>query len=861
MASTENQGIFVDASLGALPRRRRRREPRARGGDAFGRVSASSLAYALLAVTVLGSVMALGTVHVTVLLVIAPLAIASAVVTLRRNADSALPRPALILFALAAYSAFQALPLPMGLVQGLHPTGASLWQETYVALGATRAWASLSLDPGASLVEALKWCCYGSVFVAAANVAGKRDARWIPGLIFTTAVAVALVVLGHRLAGAESVFGIYTPVYKASRFASSPLLNPNNLAGYLNLGAFTGIGLLLTRRVPVPSWLLALGVAVVVGLSAVSGSRAGFVALVAGTGITLALLRLKKFEGRSIPTRVLAALTLTLLAGGLLFLVGANADVWQALTEEGAKKLELISWTRPLIAEHPLTGVGRGAFETAFPAYRTDAGHHLYQFAENFVTQWMCEWGLPVAISALGALGWQLRPSRLGAAEVPSALVCCVGVLVLLAQNLLDLALELPSVSIALFTLLGGLWGGTTRAASGARTRRLPSVPHRWLVLSALSVGIWGAVALVGRHTAVSDRIALSDDFEAARGRPKSERSAALRAVGERVERAIARHPAEPFLPLLRGLVARSTRENPLPWLGQAIERDPMAGRSYLVLAEVLAQQGATAQALGAVRRAVEREYALLSRGAQLAARISRTEQDLPLAVPEGTAGASMLAALAGVPELRERRDSLLDQAAARDRKFTLPRYLRAEDFMTAAEGRSEQCGVGRGADCVARAARLLEELRELDGGSERFVILKARLLTAQGETLPALRLLAQECPIHSQRIKCLHWRVLLAQRSKRYDALDDASATYLSAVCIDSATCANAADWLGGIFTAAGHDAKALQMYERAAREQGTVRAWRQVAGAAKRLGLEGAMRRADERARRMEGSNPGTH
>lgn len=799
--------------------------------------------------------MAVGTVHVSVLLAVTPFAIASAVVALRANPGRALPGAALVLFALAAYSAFQSVPLPLAFVRVVHPAGASLWQETYAALGSANTWVSLSLDPGASLVEALKWCCYGCVFVTAATIAGERDGRRIPGLIFAVAAMTALVVLGHRLAGAESLFGIYKPVYQASRFATSPLLNPNNLAGYLNLGAFAGIGLLLTRRAPVPRWLLALGVAVVVGLSAVSGSRAGLLALGGGLAVALLLLRFRKFEGRSIPTRVLATLALTLVAGTILFLAGANRDLWVALFEEGTKKLELISWTKPLIVDHPLTGVGRGAFETAFPFYRTDAGHHVYQFAENFVTQWVCEWGVPVASAALAALAWQLRPSQLGVRENASAMVCAVGALVLLGQNLLDLALELPSVSFALFTLLGGLWGASAghRGLSEPMKRWL-GASRAWGVLAVLGAAAWLAVAAMGRHTALSDRLALSAELDAARARPTAERNDALRAVGTRVELAIARHPAEPFLPLLRGLIARANRENPLPWIGRAIERDPMAGRAYLVLAEVLAQQGARTQALGAVRRSVEREYGMLSRGARLAARIAQTEQELALAVPAGLNGASMLAALAGVPALRERRGALLDEAAGRDRKFTLPRYFRAEDFMTAAEAGSEQCGSDHASDCVNRAAAMLQELRLLDHGSERFVILRARILAGQGDVSAALRLMAQECPVNRQRMQCLHWRVILAQRAKRFDELDAAAATYLSGVCADSGTCANAADWLGGIFASTGYDARALQMYERAAREQPTSHAWRQVAKAAKNLGFEGARRRAEERAVRLE-------
>ena len=50
---------------------------------------------------------------------------------------------------------------------------------------------SLSLDPGASCVEGLKFLTYALVFAVAASVGARKGAAFGPGLAVTSAVLVA----------------------------------------------------------------------------------------------------------------------------------------------------------------------------------------------------------------------------------------------------------------------------------------------------------------------------------------------------------------------------------------------------------------------------------------------------------------------------------------------------------------------------------------------------------------------------------------------------------------------------------------------------------------------------------------------
>jgi tetratricopeptide (TPR) repeat protein len=849
--SPQSNGGESSREGGASPRpaRSRRRAARARGGSARGSIK---VVFGLLTVATVGSLLALGSVHVASVLSVMPVAIAAGTLALfgERERESRLPPPAGVLIALAVYSAVQAMPLPLGVVRLLDAHSAGIWETALQPFGEPIRAASLSLDPGASMVEALKWLGYAAVFVAGASVARRADLHRIITLVFGAAVLAAAITLGHRLFDAQSFFGIYRPVYAGSKFAASPLVNPNNLAGYLNLGAFCGIGLMVSRRAMLPPWLLGLGIAVIVGLSAVCGSRAGLASLALGAVVLLIGLSVTRFEGRTTPP-VVKWLAAASLGGGLmLFVLGADVGVWKALFEEGTEKIALISWTRGLVLDHPWFGVGRGAFETAFSAYRGDQGHHVYQFAENFVMQWCSEWGIPVSIAALASLAWLLRPGRLGLLRSPLAFATGVGVLTLLLQNLLDLGLEVASISIPLFMLLGALWAG------GTATQPVSSSRPSWLgqpgvAFAGAGGALWFCALLMGRHTALSDRLAIADAYRALPVR-ESQGASARAALHEQLLQATRRHPADPFLPLIGALDARAAGKNPLPWVSRGIERDPMGGRPYLLLAEVLAKRGAKDQALLSIRQAVEREQGLTRVGVPLALQVSRDPGKLGRAAPEGTAGAFMLTELAARAEARSIRRELLEAAIAKVPNLAHPRLILAEDLLQALETKAPPCADAGVEDCRARVATLAKEIARGDRSQEGPTIFEARLLAQSGDLDRAVAYLATRCPSYRPGLECLRWQVTLGQKSRNRVAVAKAASSYLAAACEDDAGCNGAATWLGVMFESLGEDAQALKMFERAARHLESEHAWSNVARVASRLGLVGEAKRARDRAGR---------
>ena len=255
---------------GAAPRRPRlRRAPSPLHDSAQETLAqrARQLSPPLLVLAVVGSVLAIGAVHTGVLLLVAATVLAALSLEIYAGLASpgarrpVLSLPACILGALALYCLLQALPLPFALLRLIAPANADVWARALLPFGEVDPprWASLSLDPGASMVEALRWATYAAVFVTASSISARRGAAWGVALVFCSAVIAALTTVGHGLAGATKVFGLYQPSLPASSWHIGPLLNPNNLAGYINLGALAGLGLMLTRRPPIPPWLVGSG--------------------------------------------------------------------------------------------------------------------------------------------------------------------------------------------------------------------------------------------------------------------------------------------------------------------------------------------------------------------------------------------------------------------------------------------------------------------------------------------------------------------------------------------------------------------------------------------------------------------------
>jgi hypothetical protein len=821
----------------------------------------------LLAGIVAGSVLAVGAVHLPVLVAVAVLAFAAAELAIRARGVRRPAPPTAFALALSGCTLLQVVPLPVSVIELVARGNADVWSRALMPLGeAGPRLATLSLDPGATLVEALKWAVYAAVAEVAFVVSERRGEVFGAATVFGSAVAAACLTVLHGLAGVTRVYGLYEPTFAVLPWHVGPLLNTNNLAGYLDLGIFCGTGLLLMHRPVALRWLIAVGIAVAVAVGVTSGSRAGIALLFGGVLVLGVLLRRRSsrhgHRDEHTPPTLRWLVAAAIVGGSGLALLGGTRAVWAELYDRNLSKLEMVGWVKPMVLDHPWVGIGRGAFESVFPAYRTARpSNTVYTHIENFPMQWVSEWGLPVGLAALVAFAWLLRPSRLGVRRSALATGTWVGLAVLVVQNLVDLAFEIPAVMIALFVVLGSLWGDRARSGGAlverehaVRRRRArrsdvrPSEPARLAhasrrgvavaLVCAVGAALLGAAVAFGWHDVSGDRVALQA-LVAHAGRAGLAPGGAVRPA---VRAAMLRHPAEPYFPLVAALAAFSGRtEDPMPWLQRSLERGQVNGRAHLLLAEVLASRGARRQALFELRLTAEYDPVLVGLAARTAVGWTRDHDDLVAAVPDGALGAPTLAAMIAElarPDDRAVREQLALDAIAREPSLTGPHIILARGLVDdlVASPRPDRC-----ADRAVCERALEAHLAAIDAcnpGSSQSLRLRSTLLRAGGKSIEAEHLLAEGCETVVDRVACLQERVTAAAESKGAPQLEPAVKQYLAAACALPTVCAESSTWLGMLMIGRGEWGAAATHFARAVRDEPTVERWTHLAEAESHLG-----------------------
>jgi hypothetical protein len=276
-------------------------------------------------------VFALGGLHTPVLCVATALLACSASLSWFYAEPTRVRLPATVLFAtgvaLTLFTALQALPLPAAVVRSLAPATGRIWAEALSPLREPGpAWAALSLDPSSTWVEVLRGVAYLAAFLAALHVCDRRGGtRFLSTAIVGIAAALAVAAMLHPMFGAQRVFGIYQPHDHIDLRHIAPLLNPNHLAAYLNIGVCLGLGLALDRR---SERLRPIALAVVLFLCATQvwvASRGGLLALVFGAGCTLLMSRSsRRFSVRGGARLFVPAIIVA--AGLAMLVVGASTD-------------------------------------------------------------------------------------------------------------------------------------------------------------------------------------------------------------------------------------------------------------------------------------------------------------------------------------------------------------------------------------------------------------------------------------------------------------------------------------------------------------------------------------------------------
>lgn len=741
-------------------------------------------------------------------------------------------------FALALACLLQATPLPLGWLAQIAPSQADVWARALKPFGSPPPeLATLSLAPHRTLVEALKMASYGVIFYVSVRF-GRHGMGRIAALAFGSALAVALAALAHRALGAERLFGVYTPSDTA---AVAPLLNPNNRAGYENLGFFCGLGWLF-RLGPSPRGaFVGVGLLLIVSDIFLCQSRGGSACLVLGM-LLVPLLRVAPRDeppsgaGREL-SRPWQMAIVALLGGGAAALLVVSRPKGGFGYEASLEKLDLFARVARLIGDHPLFGVGRGAFGSAFSPYQPRAGAIVFEHAENLPLGWAAEWGVPITALALAALAWSLAPilSRRSLAS-PVRRCALVGAAVLAAQNLVDLGLEITAVAALFVCVLGGLLGAALGASRRAEAERSLLLPYG-IGLSALCTAL---VLAFGSDSPARERERLHARLAATNALPDEAFWQALRG-------ALLSYPGDPYFSLLGASAALAAQRDAVPWAARAIERSPESAPAQLVLARALRARGATGQALDAVRRAVELDPESVGSAVRTASEWKLPPPLLARAVPDGASGAWMLQLLAdaspvGSPE----RLRWLEQALGREPgSAAIQHRIALELARDLARGEAAVlCRTGRDA-CVQRA---LEHVRA-EPPSPQAAVLEAQLLELSAGARAAEDRLATACASFPADESCAQALVVLALKNHSARSAPAVRAL-IAAGCTRRERCALTHANLGDLYAALGQWHDAQNHFRQATQEWPTADNWRSLANASAALGqtarAEDARRRA---------------
>ncbi len=545
-------------------------------------------------------VLMLGAVHPVTLGI--ALAIAAGLhVMLATGRSVRLDLPGILLLVLVAATLLQLIPLPTAVVRVLSPSAASLREAAQDAIGLpTPGFMPLTIDTTATLVELARLVLYLAVYWTAAKWVRHHDSVDILRLVAFIGAVAAAILLAHKIFLFDSVYGFYNPLHKGLQGdrVSAPLINENHMAAFLCLCTTVTIGLAVSSSSRGNRLGLIATAAITGGALLLTLSRGGIAAFVAAQILFVAILlarRVSAKEGDSsaepiswIPLSLACALALGMFAA-------QDAIVGEFANGDG-KKIEMFHEALPLMAQFPLTGVGRGAFASAFPLVSDWAARVTFTHAENAVVQLIVDWGIPVGLFALAVplylIGRRLQrmPRRGVTAGVIAALVACG------LHNLVDFNLEIPGVAVVAVALFAVVAASTERRGpAGHPFRRLPRAV---LVVAAVA-----ALALAGLlFTTVSGHTA-EEEGRAARQ--------ALIAGDEeyfsadRLQAAFSRHPADWYLPFIAGVHAfQRSGVNPLPLLGRASALNPSAGGPHLYIGRFLLLRGYLEQGMLEMRLA-----------------------------------------------------------------------------------------------------------------------------------------------------------------------------------------------------------------------------------------------------------------
>jgi len=556
--------------------------------------------------------------------------------------------------ALTLLGIVQVVPLPIGLLEILSPRAAEL--RTFITAEVTMA--PVAYEPSESLRSALKLAMCGMLgLVAYERVRARKRIEFVSTPMIAGAVATVIFASAHAVLGRAQLFGFIDMLYPASSL-STTFVNENHAAGFMVLTGMTALGMTVAPKGAQLRLVFAAAAALTMVMLVVLGSRGGMVAIFVSF-IMFAGLRYR--EQRAIAEseaakrpgaprgrgrrhrRKQVGVWVPVGAAVLVGLIAIAATWFQpqlaeALTDRRdplalQSKIAAMQDAWPLIWDHGFTGIGRGAYVSVYPGYKTSPIQLTFTHPENLVIQLLAEWGLLVGgLALIGLIG--AIAVRLGRGKGPVVQGMMCGVAGVVLQNFVDFSLELPGLALPASAALGACAVGTVKARRvklRAPARMVAAVAAPVALVIILLIGAFTTPDLREDLTSLEATIATYIDGDG--------REDALPGTLNTHERMAARHPANHVVAARIAYLAEvgspTEVRDALRWANRTLYLAPTYADGHLAAGRLLIRGGIRKQGFVALREAwalasASRIDAFISETVSLA----RSPEELILAVP-----------------------------------------------------------------------------------------------------------------------------------------------------------------------------------------------------------------------------------
>ncbi len=326
---------------------------------------------------------------------------------------------------------------------------------------------TISADPFATKVTAMHIFAL-CIFFGAALIFIESAARLrLTGNVLTIfGFVYAFYAILQSVLSPDAIYGIYRT--QANSFGS--FVNRNDFAAVVVMLASIPLGLIFTGAVSRDKKLLYIvAIALMATSMLLSGSRGGFVAMLAAVIFLVIITTRAKGRKNFLLKAALSALLIIGAVGGAIFVGGETSlsRLAESTKEidtppETTNRFHIWSVTVKVIADNLPLGAGLGAFPQAYSKFDTLGGYQRVEQAHNDYLQLLADAGIIGLI--LGSV-FLFAVFRQGFASVSvennfrkgiaaGAFAGCLGVLV---HSLFDFVLHITAVAVIFLTLLAML--------------------------------------------------------------------------------------------------------------------------------------------------------------------------------------------------------------------------------------------------------------------------------------------------------------------------------------------------------------------------------------------------------------------